>query len=116
MKHLKRFNEGTVSDHRDDMSYLSDEMHRNNAKEFYLVSSNKSVEKYIIPEEFRGEFDEQHTGGDYGEYFKDTAEFIQMYASNSESGLIVMDYEIDNFILELQNAKKSEGYDCSQDA
>lgn len=115
MKYLRKFNESTVQDWRESMSHKSKEMHRNNCKEFYLVTPDRYVQKYIIPEQFRGDFEEQYTGGDYGQFFKDTAEFVAMYADDTQAQLVIMDYEIDNFIKELQNSKSAEGYDIEKE-
>jgi len=84
-------------------------------KKFYLIMSDDNVQKFIIPEEFRGEFEEQYTGGDYGQFFKDTAEFIEMYAKDYQASLVIMDYEIDNFIENIKSAKDNEGYDIGKE-
>jgi len=114
---IKRFedhnlNEGTVADFRDEMGKVSKRLHKSQVKEFYCIGGTfgdpKSVVKVSIPEEFRGDFEEVYTGGDYGQFFKDTAEFIVMTAEDMEANLILMDYEIDDFIKMMQRAKNSE--------
>ena len=102
MKHLFEYSN---KDYRDDMSDKTKEIHDNDAKEFYLVDANKYITKLSIPEELRGEFEEEYTGGDYGSFYKDTAEYIEYIAAEYESNFIIMDYEIDNFIKSLQQAK-----------
>lgn len=113
MKYINKFNEGTVSDRRDTLSRVTKEIHKHNSKEFYVVSGNiavgesRYVEKLIIPEKYRGEFKEEYDNT-YG-FFKDTAEYIEMIATESGGSMVIMDYEIEDFIKTLQDVVKEPG-------
>lgn len=111
MKHIKKFNEGTVQDWRDDMTYLTKEMHEHQCKEFYLFGDGM-IQKYIIPPQYRGDFEAEYMDG---ENIKDSAEFVHYYARMNGSVMILMDYEIQKFAHELEDVMKSDGYDLSED-
>ena len=98
----------TISEFRDVMADFSKVLHEKCAKEFYLISENVNMGKYSIPEELRGEFEEFHSGGDYGEYTANTAEFIHQFARDMEANVIIMDFEIDEFLKTLTWVRNSE--------
>lgn len=98
----------TVSDFRDGMADFSKVLHEKGAKEFYLISENVYMSKHSIPEELRGEFEEFYSGGDYGEYTANTAEFIHQFARDMDANIILMDFEIDEFLENLTAVRNSE--------
>ncbi len=98
----------TVSEFRDGMADLSKIIHEKGAKEFYLISENMCMSKHSIPEELRGEFEEFYSGGDYGEHTANTAEFIHQFARDMEANMILMDFEIDEFLETLTWVRNSE--------
>lgn len=108
MKHLKLLKEYTNHDFRNDMTAWTKIIHQNKSKYFYTIVDG-SVEKWIIPEEYRGEFEEVYTGGDYGTHFKDTGEFIDMVAEEINAQCIIMDYEINDFYKSVEDAINSDG-------
>ncbi len=97
----------TVSEFRDDMADLSKVLHEKDVKEFYLISGNFYMSKHLIPEELRGEFEQFYTGGDYGEWTANTAEFIHQFARDMEANMILMDFEIDEFLETLTAVRNS---------
>jgi len=97
----------TVSEFREDMADLSRELHERGVKEFYLISGTSLISKYSIPDELRGEFEEFHSGGDYGEWTANTAEFIHQFARDMEANMILMDFEIDEFLENLTAVRNS---------
>ena len=103
---------GTVADYRRGQTEYTKILHKNKAKEFYLVLDDY-VQKYTIPEKFRKKFKEQYDP--MGGSFKDTAEFVEMIAIQNNASLTIMDFEIDYFIEQLKSAKDNEGYDLTED-
>jgi hypothetical protein len=97
----------TVSEFRDSMADLSEILHEKDVKEFYLISGSSFMSKHSIPEELRGEFEEFYSGGDYGEYTANTAEFIHQFARDMEANMILMDFEIDEFLENLAAVRNS---------
>ncbi len=95
----------TVSEYRDNLSYLSLKIHKNDTKEFYLIHDDKYITKHEIPVEVRKEFEEFYDE-DLGGFVKDTAEYICGFCEMNNAVFIIMDYEIDNFIENLVLAKK----------
>ena len=97
----------TVSEFRDSMADLSEILHEKDVKEFYLISGSSFMSKHSIPEELRCEFEEFYSGGDYGEYTANTAEFIHQFARDMEANMILMDFEIDEFLENLAAVRNS---------
>jgi hypothetical protein len=97
----------TVSDFRDSMTDLSKILHEKGVKEFYLISGSSFLSKHSIPEKLRVEFEEFYSGGDYGEYTANTAEFIHQFARDMEANIILMDFEIDEFLENLTAVRNS---------
>jgi hypothetical protein len=97
----------TVSEFRDGMADLSEILHEKDVKEFYLISGSSFMSKHSIPEELRGEFEEFYSGGDYGESTANTAEFIHQFARDMEANMILMDFEIDEFLENLTAVRNS---------
>lgn len=98
----------TVSEFRDDLADLSKVINERGAKEFYLISVNFYMSKHLIPEELRGEFEPFYSGGDYGEWTANTAEFIHQFARDMEANMVLMDFEIDEFLETLTAVRNSE--------
>jgi hypothetical protein len=98
----------TVSEFREGMDDLSKIIHEKDAKEFYLVSGNVYMSKHSIPKQYRGEFEPFHSGGDYGEWTANTAEFIHQFARDMEANIVLMDFEIDEFLENLTAVRNSE--------
>lgn len=111
MKHLKGYkaiSEGTVVDHRRDMSELSKDLHEKGVKYVYFLFGNVYegffFEKFEIPEKYRGESEEEYTGGDYGRHYKDTAEYIEMMMDELDAITAVLDYQVEDLINSLNSA------------
>lgn len=108
---IKKFNDYKINesnvDLRQAMSELTKKLHQNDIKYVYFVMSDRygsNVEKFEIPEKYRKEFKEEYTGGDYGSFYKDTAEYIFMAADEYQASSVIFDFEIDDFKANLEKA------------
>lgn len=98
----------TVSEFRDGLEELSVLINSRGVKEFYIIKDFENIGKFLIPEEYQGEFEPFHSGGDYGGWTANTAEFIYQFASDMEANMILMDFEIDEFLETLTAVRNSE--------
>lgn len=99
----------TRCDFQRDLEQKSKDIIARGIKEFYLISMNENgpfATKFIIPEKYRCEFEPFFSGGDYGRYTNNVAEYILQFAEDCEASLIIFDDEIDSFISSLNMQKK----------